>query len=482
MAKENPIIQVLPTLGNQAPLAAGQSVSALANGQIGIFNFHTGLSVDGTNLNNARDIFLAVGVNSTLGGTNPATDIRKTSGQFFKPSTVNQLTIKGYMPEVEKVIEITGFTAACETDYAIKLLITNQRTYHLAGYNQFSKIFTYRTPVCPLQTCDSCGGQASDPIALALNLINNINADQDQLVVGSLFANQILATINGAASATGNTVVTVGTTTYTVPVVNADSTTTVAGKIVAVINTQAGSPYTASNVANAITIYAKANVQGDTSTFAVAGSGVTANAITASNKVSVTATTAGIATFEAAYPGAAVGIRITGVAETRPTFNDVNPLYAKTGTNFEAYVLDGFYYNGAIVTDVTQLQYAEGLGYDVKYDEYIAGGFNGAPGPYRVSTILGLAKSNFLYLTNTATNYTIIVLNYGMKSQSGFEEYDADLRSIIAIPCADTTTLTGLITMFDLLFTQFPTNSAAAASITCSNTQAQADINEIQAY
>ena len=36
--------------------------------------------------------------------------------------------------------------------------------------------------------------------------------------------------------------------------------------------------------------------------------------------------------------------------------------------------------------------------------------------------------------------------------------------------------------MFDLLFTQFPTNSAAAASITCSNTQAQADINEIQAY
>jgi hypothetical protein len=478
MAKENPIIQVLPTLGNQAPLAAGQSVSALANGQIGIFNFHTGLSVDGTNLNNARDIYLAVGVNSALGGTNTATDIRKTAGQFFKPTAVNQLTIKGYMPEVEKVIEITGFSAACETDYAIKLLITNQRTYHLAGFNQFSKIFTYRTPVCPLQTCDSCGGQAADPIALALNLVNNINADQDQLVVGSLFGTKIVATINAGANATGNTVVTIGTTTYTVPVVNADSATVVAGKIVAVINTQAASPYAATNTAGAISIYAKSNVQGDTSTFAVTGSGVTANAITAATKTTVTDTVG----FETNFPGATLGIRITGVAETRPTFNDVNPLYAKTGTNFEAYLLDGFYYNGAIATDVTQLQYAEGLGYDIKYDEYIASGFNGAPGPYRVSTILGLAKSNFFYLTNTATNYTVIALNYGMKSQSGFEEYDADLRSIIAIPCADTTTLTGLITMFDLLFTQFPTNSTAAASITCSNTQAQANVNSIQAY
>ena len=251
MAKENPILRVLPTLGNQAPLAAGNTVSALSNGQIGIFNFHTGLSVDATSLASstvtAKDIFFAVGLNP-LGGTNPATDIKLSAGQYFKPSAVNALTVKGYMPEVEKVIEITGLAPLCDTNYSIKLLITNQRTYRLSGYNQFSKIFNYRTPCCGTAVCDECALSAADPVGFAAALVQNINADQDNLVIGSLFGIKIVATINASASGTGNTVVTIGTTVYNVPVVTADTATIVAGKIVAVINTQANSPYVASNV------------------------------------------------------------------------------------------------------------------------------------------------------------------------------------------------------------------------------------------
>jgi uncharacterized protein (DUF2345 family) len=57
MATTNPVFQVLTTSGNQAPLAAGNRVDSLANGQLGIFNYHTGLSVDGTVPGDCKLIF-----------------------------------------------------------------------------------------------------------------------------------------------------------------------------------------------------------------------------------------------------------------------------------------------------------------------------------------------------------------------------------------------------------------------------------------
>jgi uncharacterized membrane protein YuzA (DUF378 family) len=67
MATTNPVFQVLTSAGNQALLAAGSRPDALNNGQIGIFNFHTGLSIDGSVPADAKDIFIAIGINRTTG-------------------------------------------------------------------------------------------------------------------------------------------------------------------------------------------------------------------------------------------------------------------------------------------------------------------------------------------------------------------------------------------------------------------------------
>lgn len=478
MAKENPILQVLPTLGNQAMLTAGNRVTDLHNGQLGIFNYHTGLSVDGTALANCKDIFIALGI-AKAGGTAIADDIRKSAGQMIQTSRQNALTAKGYVPEIEKVIEITNFIAKCETEYAIKLTFTNQRIYRLNGYTQFTKTFNYTTGCCaPTTDCTDCSN-SGDCVELAVGLVTNVNADADSIVTASLFGNKIVAVINGAPTSDANTVVTVGTTSYTVAVLDADTTAQAAAKIVAVINTQTGSPYYATLSGSTISIYVKATKQANTDTFAVTGAGVTANGIVASTKTVVTDTDG----FKAAYPGVCLGIRLTGVAEDRPAWNgDLNIKYAKTGTNFSATLIQGFTCTGT-VTEITPLQYAEGSGYDLKYEEYFSGGTDGRPGPYRVSALTNTSRSGFQYLISESSNYTVVTINGGMRSQSGFLEYDASLRTIIAVPCADTVTLQGLFTMFDLIFTQFAANSTPIALVDCTNTQTVADaVNAVLAY
>ena len=80
MATTNPVFQVLVPSGNAALLAAGSTPSSLAVGQLGIFNLHTGLSIDGTALADARDIFMAVGLNLS-GAGGGATETRSRNSQ-----------------------------------------------------------------------------------------------------------------------------------------------------------------------------------------------------------------------------------------------------------------------------------------------------------------------------------------------------------------------------------------------------------------
>lgn len=471
MSKENPIFQVLPTSGNQGLIAAGNKFSDLAAGQLGIFNAHTGLSVDGTALSNCRDIILALGV----GGT----DVRFSAGQFIEVKKLESLTLKGYMPETEKVIEITNFTAKCETEYAIKLTYRNQKSYRLNGYNQFTKTFTYYTPCCTNTSCDDCGayGSAAD---LANGLATDINADDDAIVVASLFGMKINGTLSGTASADGAVSVSIGGILYTATVTSGANATAAATALVNVINTQAGSPYSATNAAGVITIYSNTVTKGDTSTIAlVTANGYSLGTIVAATKTNV----ANYSTFIASYPNAGLGIRITGVAETRSPWNGaVNPKYTKTGTDFDASLVEGFTCTG-LVTVTTNLQYSEGSGYDVKQLEYVAGGWNGKPGPYRVSLTTNLPVDGYEYLSSESSNYNLLIFKHGQSSSSGFMNYDADLETIVAIPCADGTTLTGLTAVLDLIFTQFKALSTAAAAIDCTNTQTVADAaNELVAY
>ena len=91
-------------------------------------------------------------------------------------------------------------------------------------------------------------------------------------------------------------------------------------------------------------------------------------------------------------------------------------------------VIDGF---GPAVT-TTAMVYEDGAGYDVKQLEYEAGGWNGQPGPYRVSELTGTALGSFQFFADISTNYDIIQVGYDLNSISGWRGDSHFARTIFA--------------------------------------------------
>lgn len=461
MATTNPVFQVLVAKDNQDTLAKDLPISSLLPGQLGVFNYHNNLSVDETSaVVDTKDIFIAVGLDKT--GSATLEDINKSAGQVIQIKNAKAYTVKGYVDAVQKVVQITGFKAKCDTDYLFKVEFRSQQSYATNGYNQFAKTYSYHTGCCA-DDCTTCAD--GDCNELAQGLVDAVNADPDLLITAAVFANTILATINTAPTADGNTSVIVGTTVYVVAVLNADTATQAAAKIVAAINTQTDSPYYATNTGAAITIHAKATATGDTATFAVSGSGVTANAISLTTTV-----VSDLTTFESVYPGVCLGIRLTTNVDTLKPFSTVNvKYYNPRGTNIIVSLTEGLGICNGTVTTVTELQYSEGKGYDIEHLEYIAGGWNGKPGPYRLSPSTGLAREGFEYYAVRATNYNVVTLEYDQFSVGGWLEYLNNLRTIIAIPCADSVTLLAFIAILDAIFTQFAPMANDVATMDCTN-------------
>jgi hypothetical protein len=463
MATTNPVFNVLATAGNQAPLAAGNGLSSLANGQIGVFNLHTGLSIDGTVNGNEQDIFLAVGINRTSGGTAAAEDISKSAGQVIQIRNMRAYTIKANVDEIQQIDYITGFGAKCDTDYAVKVTYSSIPNYMLNGYNANSKTYNYHTGCCSQVDCSTC--ETGDPVELAVGLKDNINADLEAIFVATLFANLLQATI-GDPTVDGTAVIGVGTELFNVPLLAADSATQAAVKIAAAINSVSTSKYVATNTGATLKVSPKASVAAPTALITLSsagGTGVTVGSATNTN-VAITDTDA----FKASYPGAAPSIKLTTNAQTRTNGNNsINVKYAKAIVGFTTSLIDGFECNGTATT-VTQPQAVEGSGYDLKQLEYFAQGW-GVPGPYRTNAITGLPNSAESFITESA-KYTQISLAYDQFSVGGWLEYLNNLETIIAIPCADSTTLTGLVTILDAIFTQFNPQSTTVSGIDCTNT------------
>lgn len=459
MATTNPVYNVLAASGNQAILAAGNRVTALANGQLGFFNYHTGLSVDGSVPATAKDIFIAVGINRTTGGTDAAEDIKKSAGQMIQVRNAKALTVKGYVAQVEKVQVITGFTAKCDTDYAVKLDVTSPLMYNLNGYNQNAKTYNYKTGCCVDTTCATCG----DSVELALGLVNNINADVEAVFTASLFGNRILGTF-GAPTSDATATVVIGGYSYSVPVLDLDTATIVATKVAAAINADTDSPYLATSAVDVVTAYPKSPVAAPTAAFSVTGAGVTVGTL---SNVNTTIPIADVPAFKLAYPGASLGISITTNVQARPAFGDINVKYYRSGVDFNTYLVEGFTCNGTVTTTVA-FQAKEGSGYDIKQLEYVAEGW-GKGGPYRTNSITGLAKPFESFLT-TSANYTVISLAYDQESVGGWLEYKNNLETIIAIPCADTVTLLAFFVISDLIFTQFGAMTNDVTGMDCTNT------------
>lgn len=353
MATTNPVFQVLVTKGNAALLAAGNKIDALAPGQLGMFNYHTGLSVDGTNLADVRDIFLAVGLDRD--GDTVMDDVLKSAGQMIQRENIRGYNVKCYAPAQPKIIDITGFKANCETDYAIKVELRNQLGYLLNGYNQVAKTFVIKTGCCTQEECTSC--PQGDCNELAIRMVEAINSDPEGYLIGE----------------------TIG--------------------------------------------------------------------FDGEDWVVVTDTEAWIADEDNA--GKCLGIRITTSPLALKKFCSINPLYfTPRGTDMVVSLVEGFECNGSQET-IQDLKYEEGSGYDIAQLEYEAGGWNGKPGVYRLSTLAGMPLTSFESYVDQSAKYTVMNLHYDQFSVGGWLEYLNNLLTIIAVPCADTTTRASLATFMD---------------------------------
>lgn len=448
MATENPVFQVLVTKGDQSILAAGNPITSLADGQIGVFSSETGLSIDSAvAVNNINNVFIAVG--HIVDGAAAVNELTKSAGQSIQTRNVRAYTSRCYSKAQAQIVDITDFKAKCDTDYAIKLSFSNQDIYRSFGYNRFGKTFAFRSSCCT-EECNAC--PEGSCYEVVTSFVSQFNADPDGLFTASIFVNKIVATVNTAPTADGTISITVGTEAFDVAILDADTTTGVATKIAAAINASATSNYQASSALGVITIYKKAVTSGSTSTFVLVsagGTGITVNAIAATNP---TVTAAELATLILTYDEICAGIRLTSNIEAVKTYCAINLNYLyPRGTSIEVSLIEGFSCNG-VVTAVQELAFEEGSGYDVAQQEYIAGGWNGRGGIYRVSELAGMQVNPITIFADKTGKYLQFHITYDHMSVGGWQEYLNNLQTTIAVPCADTTTRAALVAVLDRIF------------------------------
>jgi hypothetical protein len=118
-------------------------------------------------------------------------------------------------------------------------------------------------------------------------------------------------------------------------------------------------------------------------------------------------------------------------------------------TNITVSAVEGFNSNVTVST-VQELAYEEGSGRNVKHKEYHSSSYNGS-GPYVLSETTGMAKGDILYLAVDAVKYDQFALEYFMKSESGWLEYENTLSTFIAVPATETVTRASVATLLDAL-------------------------------
>ena len=145
-----------------------------------------------------------------------------------------------------------------------------------------------------------------------------------------------------------------------------------------------------------------------------------------------------------------LGIRLTSIPQKINKFMGIDTKYFHMRETFLVpSKLIGFECNGEFSVKQTA-KVTQGLGYDIQYLEYLAGGWNGNPGPYRTYKVNGLAKP-ITYVAETNTQYGILALTYDQFSIGGWLEYLNNEASIIAIPQADSVTRASLLGVIDKL-------------------------------
>ena len=140
---------------------------------------------------------------------------------------------------------------------------------------------------------------------------------------------------------------------------------------------------------------------------------------------------------------------ITSSATGLAKYSSINLSYFyMRQTDIIVSTLDGFAFDAT--TSITQeIVNEEGSGYDLQNQEYHAMG-SGENGPYRVSYTTCIAKDTVEYLVDKTAQYNVINLGYANSFMGETREYDFHgNRTIIAIPIADTTLRSAIITVLD---------------------------------
>lgn len=181
MSKNNSVFNVLPTSGDSAILAKDQTWDALADGQLGIFNSDTGLSVDATSAV-PRDIHFITAHDTN--GDGQIDDIRRSPGFVFQTGNVESYNVRKYNPPRTQKFVISGIKASCDTTYSIKFQGWNDDVFRTIGWNAYSKRFTVDTGCCdPCADCECGTGSCKE---LAYKLAMNINETSNGMLKAGL--------------------------------------------------------------------------------------------------------------------------------------------------------------------------------------------------------------------------------------------------------------------------------------------------------
>lgn len=175
MSRDNDVFKVLVTKGNQAVLGPNLKVDDLADGQIGVFNADTNISLNAASAATVKNFYVAVGVHS--GGA--LASIRQSSGNEIQGDKISGYTFKPHTAGRPQIVEVTNFSAKCDSDYALKIEFFNAKIWRNQGYTAYSHTYNIRTACC-VDCADDCN--TADPAEMVKLFTQRINGSKDQLV------------------------------------------------------------------------------------------------------------------------------------------------------------------------------------------------------------------------------------------------------------------------------------------------------------
>lgn len=175
MVTQNPAFQVLVTSGNQGVAAAGIRPEALLSGQLGVFDYNTGLSVDGSVPSKNKNVFIAVGKAVGAAAGSASTDLMKSAGENIEKAGLRAYTQKPAVAGVDKKVVIAFGVLDVSGTLGVKIEFRSQEAYRNFGNNTPHKSAFVSTPA------DSTSKDAYNAVIVALGT-ELLNVDDEGIL------------------------------------------------------------------------------------------------------------------------------------------------------------------------------------------------------------------------------------------------------------------------------------------------------------